>query len=230
MLAVWYIHLIVCWWLVLQSVSQSLCSIEYCSALKSTLFELFTPKRPLKPVRRERKKLKAQNLTISNVNVVVRVIRAFNIPVRDGEARNTRQSTQLDLFEQDRLVSESQDVGGVYTSGERALEMGKACTAMSFPVHFMFVCYMYTGYGYCYTLHRNQLWRHTLTDHKGMWTESILEWRADHTNSVRTPESALSGFRTWYAICYVDLLMVMCPILNCKWLPTTSISICLTKW
>lgn len=68
--------------------------------MKSTLLELFTPKRPLKPVRRERKRLKAQNLAITNVNVVVRVIRAFNIPIRDncaGNSQGVQRTTRLDL-------------------------------------------------------------------------------------------------------------------------------------
>ena len=119
-------------------------SIQYCSALQFTLFELFTPKRPLKPVRRERKKLKAQNLTITNVNVVVRVIRAFNIPLRDDVISNlhvTQQSTQLGSFEQDRLASENQEVGGVYTRGERPLEVGKVCTATFVSCSFQVMCY-----------------------------------------------------------------------------------------
>ena len=45
--------------------------------------ELFIPRRPLKPPRKERKKIKAQNLNTNVANIVVRVIRAFNVPIRD---------------------------------------------------------------------------------------------------------------------------------------------------
>ena len=62
------------------------------SALKSTLVELFTPKRPLKPVRRERKRIKAQNLTLTDANITIRIVRAFNVPVRETAlGRNTNQ-------------------------------------------------------------------------------------------------------------------------------------------
>ncbi|KAM3938645.1 coiled-coil and C2 domain-containing protein 2A isoform 2-T2 [Leptodactylus fuscus] len=46
------------------------------------LFKLAEPKRPLKPRRKERKKVTAQNLSDGDIKVLVNVIRAYDIPVR----------------------------------------------------------------------------------------------------------------------------------------------------
>ncbi|KAG9479702.1 hypothetical protein GDO78_011629 [Eleutherodactylus coqui] len=46
------------------------------------LFKLAEPKRPLKPRRKERKKVTAQNLADGDIKVLVNVIRAYDIPVR----------------------------------------------------------------------------------------------------------------------------------------------------
>ena len=40
------------------------------------------PRRPLKPVRKERKKMTAQNLKQENVRLLINIVRAFDIPVR----------------------------------------------------------------------------------------------------------------------------------------------------
>ena len=40
------------------------------------------PRRPLKPTRKERKKITAQNLQGVDVKVLVNIVRAFDIPVR----------------------------------------------------------------------------------------------------------------------------------------------------
>ena len=53
------------------------------SALKSTLVELLSPRQPLKPIRRERRKPKPQNVHVTSANIVVRVVRAFNVPTRN---------------------------------------------------------------------------------------------------------------------------------------------------
>ena len=55
------------------------------SALKSTLVELVSPRRPLKPVRRTRKKPKPQNVHVTSASIVVRVVRAFNVPTRSRQ-------------------------------------------------------------------------------------------------------------------------------------------------
>ncbi|KAJ7367418.1 Coiled-coil and C2 domain-containing protein 2A, partial [Desmophyllum pertusum] len=47
------------------------------------LGKLFAPRRPLRPVRKERKVVGAQNLTVSDVKVFINVVRALDIPVRD---------------------------------------------------------------------------------------------------------------------------------------------------
>ncbi|XP_069712373.1 coiled-coil and C2 domain-containing protein 2A-like isoform X2 [Phaenicophaeus curvirostris] len=47
-----------------------------------SLFKLAEPKRPLKPRRKERKKVTAQNLSDGDIKLLVNVIRAYDIPVR----------------------------------------------------------------------------------------------------------------------------------------------------
>ncbi|XP_023679549.2 coiled-coil and C2 domain-containing protein 2A isoform X5 [Paramormyrops kingsleyae] len=46
------------------------------------LFKLAEPKRPLKPQRKERKKVTAQNLSDGDIKVLVNIIRAYDIPIR----------------------------------------------------------------------------------------------------------------------------------------------------
>ncbi|XP_018588642.1 coiled-coil and C2 domain-containing protein 2A isoform X1 [Scleropages formosus] len=46
------------------------------------IFKLAEPKRPLKPRRKERKKVTAQNLADGNIKLLVNIIRAYDIPVR----------------------------------------------------------------------------------------------------------------------------------------------------
>ncbi|XP_055021211.1 coiled-coil and C2 domain-containing protein 2A [Boleophthalmus pectinirostris] len=46
------------------------------------IFKLAEPKRPLKPQRKERKKVTAQNLTDGDIKLLVNIIRAYDIPVR----------------------------------------------------------------------------------------------------------------------------------------------------
>ncbi|KAL4635419.1 coiled-coil and C2 domain-containing protein 2A isoform X1 [Arapaima gigas] len=46
------------------------------------LFKLAEPKRPLKPQRKERKKVTAQNLTDGDIKLLVNIIRAYDVPIR----------------------------------------------------------------------------------------------------------------------------------------------------
>ena len=48
--------------------------------------KLAEPRRPLKPIRKERKKVTAQNLQGVDVRLLVNVVRAFGIPVRAPES------------------------------------------------------------------------------------------------------------------------------------------------
>ena len=52
------------------------------SALKNTVLELFAPRRPLKPKRKGQRKPKPQNVHVSKASIVVRVVRAYNVPTR----------------------------------------------------------------------------------------------------------------------------------------------------
>ncbi|CAI8044918.1 Coiled-coil and C2 domain-containing protein 2A [Geodia barretti] len=56
--------------------------IPNISGLKATLLELISPRRPLKPRRKPARKAKAQNQQISEANIVVRIVRAFGVPLR----------------------------------------------------------------------------------------------------------------------------------------------------
>ncbi|XP_075050779.1 coiled-coil and C2 domain-containing protein 2A isoform X2 [Mixophyes fleayi] len=61
------------------------------------LFKLAEPKRPLKPRRKVRKKVTAQNLSDGDIKVLVNVIRAYDIPVRkptSSKAKRPSKSTR----------------------------------------------------------------------------------------------------------------------------------------
>lgn len=51
------------------------------------LFKLAEPKRPLKPCRKERKKVSAQNLSDGDIRLLVNIIRGYDVPVRRPFAR-----------------------------------------------------------------------------------------------------------------------------------------------
>ncbi|XP_058494610.1 coiled-coil and C2 domain-containing protein 2A [Solea solea] len=51
------------------------------------LFKLAEPKRPLKPQRKERKKVTAQNLSDGDIKLLVNIIRAYDIPVRRPQSK-----------------------------------------------------------------------------------------------------------------------------------------------
>ncbi|CAB1324153.1 unnamed protein product, partial [Coregonus sp. 'balchen'] len=50
------------------------------------LFKLAEPKRPLKPQRKERKKVTAQNLSDGDIRLLLNIIRAYDIPIRKPHA------------------------------------------------------------------------------------------------------------------------------------------------
>lgn len=52
------------------------------SILGLSLFKLTEPKRPLRPRRKERKKVTAQNLSDGDIKLLVNIVRAYDIPVR----------------------------------------------------------------------------------------------------------------------------------------------------
>ncbi|XP_069488037.1 coiled-coil and C2 domain-containing protein 2A isoform X2 [Ambystoma mexicanum] len=58
------------------------------------LFKLAEPKRPLKPRRKERKKVTAQNLSDGNIKVLVNIVRAYDIPVRKPTASKSQPSSR----------------------------------------------------------------------------------------------------------------------------------------
>uniref|UniRef100_A0A8D0H1Y2 Coiled-coil and C2 domain containing 2A n=1 Tax=Sphenodon punctatus TaxID=8508 RepID=A0A8D0H1Y2_SPHPU len=58
------------------------------------LFKLAEPKRPLKPRRKERKKVTAQNLSDGDIKLLVNVIRAYDIPVRKPALSKLQQPSR----------------------------------------------------------------------------------------------------------------------------------------
>lgn len=96
--------------------------------------ELFIPRRPLKPMRREKKKLKITNLTVSSADLVVRVVRAFNVPVREETFANSsnlhslqQQGTQLNfsMLNQARFANEQSDPANEMRGYGHATTFGK---------------------------------------------------------------------------------------------------------
>lgn len=57
------------------------------SILGVSLFKLAEPKRPLKPRRKERKKVTAQNLSDGDIKLLVNIVRAYELPVRKPAGR-----------------------------------------------------------------------------------------------------------------------------------------------
>lgn len=51
------------------------------------LFKLAEPKRPLKPRRKERKKVTAQNLSDGDIRLLLNIIRGYDVPVRKPYTR-----------------------------------------------------------------------------------------------------------------------------------------------
>ncbi|XP_019733890.1 coiled-coil and C2 domain-containing protein 2A isoform X3 [Hippocampus comes] len=71
------------------------------------LFHLAEPKRPLKPQRKERKKVTAQNLSDGDIKLLVNVLRAYDIPVRRSQSSKAGQS-QGAIQASDWLISQVQ--------------------------------------------------------------------------------------------------------------------------
>uniref|UniRef100_A0A8C5LMA0 Coiled-coil and C2 domain containing 2A n=1 Tax=Leptobrachium leishanense TaxID=445787 RepID=A0A8C5LMA0_9ANUR len=69
-------------------------AIPSLGILGMDLFKLAEPKRPLKPRRKERKKVTAQNLSDGDIKVLVNVIRAYDIPVRKPVSSKPAQPTR----------------------------------------------------------------------------------------------------------------------------------------
>ena len=55
--------------------------------LGGIVVRLLEPKRPLRPVRKERKTVTAQNLSGLQVNLLINIERAIEIPIRKSNAR-----------------------------------------------------------------------------------------------------------------------------------------------
>uniref|UniRef100_A0A671WHZ0 Coiled-coil and C2 domain containing 2A n=1 Tax=Sparus aurata TaxID=8175 RepID=A0A671WHZ0_SPAAU len=80
------------------------------------LFKLAEPKRPLKPQRKERKKVTAQNLSNGDIKLLVNIIRAYDVPVRRPQNNVSMgfnfsrpgQSSQTAIQGSDWLISQVQ--------------------------------------------------------------------------------------------------------------------------
>uniref|UniRef100_A0A1A7XKZ0 Coiled-coil and C2 domain containing 2A n=1 Tax=Iconisemion striatum TaxID=60296 RepID=A0A1A7XKZ0_9TELE len=72
------------------------------------LFKLAEPKRPLKPQRKERKKVTAQNLSDGDIKLLINIIRAHNIPVRKTQSNKPGQTSQSAIQGSDWYISQVQ--------------------------------------------------------------------------------------------------------------------------
>ncbi|XP_042272051.1 coiled-coil and C2 domain-containing protein 2A isoform X2 [Thunnus maccoyii] len=72
------------------------------------LFKLAEPKRPLKPQRKERKKVTAQNLSDGDIKLLINIIRAYNIPIRRPQSNKPGQTSQSAIQGSDWLLSQVQ--------------------------------------------------------------------------------------------------------------------------
>ncbi|XP_063747553.1 coiled-coil and C2 domain-containing protein 2A isoform X2 [Eleginops maclovinus] len=76
--------------------------------LGMNLFKLAEPKRPLKPQRKERKKVTAQNLSDGDIKLLVNVLRAYDVPVRRPGSSKPGQASQGAIQGSDWLHSQVQ--------------------------------------------------------------------------------------------------------------------------
>jgi coiled-coil and C2 domain-containing protein 2A len=81
--------------------------IPNIGGLKATLLELISPRRPLKPRRKPERKAKPQNQQISEAKIVVRIVRAFGVPLRNQQhssGEHSLTSPHLTTPEDDGLM------------------------------------------------------------------------------------------------------------------------------
>uniref|UniRef100_UPI0037E92D59 coiled-coil and C2 domain-containing protein 2A isoform X2 n=1 Tax=Semicossyphus pulcher TaxID=241346 RepID=UPI0037E92D59 len=72
------------------------------------LFKLAEPKRPLKPQRKERKKMTAQNLSDGDIKLLINILRAYDIPVRRPQTNKPGQTSQSVIQDSDWLLNQIQ--------------------------------------------------------------------------------------------------------------------------
>ncbi|XP_074523807.1 coiled-coil and C2 domain-containing protein 2A isoform X2 [Halichoeres trimaculatus] len=72
------------------------------------LFKLAEPKRPLKPQRKERKKVTAQNLSDGDIKLLINILRAYDIPVRRPQSNKPGQTSQTVIQASDWLLNQVQ--------------------------------------------------------------------------------------------------------------------------
>ncbi|XP_061682294.1 coiled-coil and C2 domain-containing protein 2A isoform X2 [Syngnathoides biaculeatus] len=94
---------------------------ELLMILGLNLFHLAEPKRPLKPQRKERKKVTAQNLSDGDIKLLVNILRAYDIPVRRSQSSAAGQSSQGAIRAGDWLVGQVQVRPFVEVSFQRAV-------------------------------------------------------------------------------------------------------------
>ncbi|XP_041790997.1 coiled-coil and C2 domain-containing protein 2A isoform X1 [Chelmon rostratus] len=85
------------------------------------LFKLAEPKRPLKPQRKERKKVTAQNLSDGDIKLLVSIIRAYDVPIRRPQSNKPGQSSQSAMQDSDWLLSQVQVRPFVEVSFQRSV-------------------------------------------------------------------------------------------------------------
>ncbi|XP_077440044.1 coiled-coil and C2 domain-containing protein 2A isoform X2 [Vanacampus margaritifer] len=92
----------------LRNPGQMTCRAELMMILGLNIFHLAEPKRPLKPQRKERKKVTAQNLSDGDIKLLVNILRAYDVPVRRSHGGKAGQLSQGVLQASDWLISQVQ--------------------------------------------------------------------------------------------------------------------------
>ncbi|XP_034052583.1 coiled-coil and C2 domain-containing protein 2A isoform X1 [Gymnodraco acuticeps] len=89
--------------------------------LGMNLFKLAEPKRPLKPQRKERKKVTAQNLSDGDIKLLVNILRAYDIPIRRPSSSQPGPASQGAMQGSDWLHSQVQVRPFVEVSFQRSV-------------------------------------------------------------------------------------------------------------
>ncbi|XP_047443097.1 coiled-coil and C2 domain-containing protein 2A isoform X3 [Mugil cephalus] len=82
--------------------------IHTAMILGINLFKLAEPKRPLKPRRKERKKVTAQNLSDGDIKLLINILRAYDIPIRRPQTNKPGQTSQTAIQGNDWFLSQIQ--------------------------------------------------------------------------------------------------------------------------
>ncbi|XP_068174546.1 coiled-coil and C2 domain-containing protein 2A isoform X2 [Antennarius striatus] len=85
------------------------------------IFKIAEPKRMLKPQKKERKKVTAQNLSDGDIKIVINIMRAYNIPTRRPQSNKSGQASHTAIQDRDWLINQVQVRPFVEVSFQRTM-------------------------------------------------------------------------------------------------------------